>query len=79
MNINNATNPYMYTVYSNDRNCLYTKCPKSVFAAIAISSLTVGGDKLDEARDRVLAEWWTLYDNQIVSQRPPFPRPEAKE
>jgi hypothetical protein len=54
---------------------LFEKCPKSVFAAIAVSALTCGGDYLDEARERVTAEWWALYDNKIVAQKPPFPRP----
>ena len=58
---------------------LFDACPKAVIAAIAVSVLTVGGDELAMASSRFLAEWWTLYDNGIVPQRPPFPRAEAHE
>ncbi len=54
---------------------LFDKCPKSVFAAIAVSALTLGGDYLDEARIRVLKEWWVLHHNGIVPQKPPFAEP----
>lgn len=54
---------------------LYRDAPKAVLAAIAVSSLTLGGDYLDEAEKRVLSEWWILFDNAIVSQRPPGQRP----
>jgi hypothetical protein len=53
----------------------YEACPKAVFAAIAVSGMTNGGDRLDEAATLVLREWWILHDNGIVPQRPPFPRP----
>ena len=49
---------------------LYETCPKAVFAAIAVSALTGGGDYLDEARSRILAEWTCLHQNGIVSQAP---------
>ena len=65
--------------YSELTGDLYAKCPKSVFAAIAVSSLTTGGDYIEIARDAVLGEWWALYDNGIVPQRPTFPRPAMKE
>lgn len=54
---------------------LYESCPKAVFAAIAVSSLTCGGDWLEEAKDRLLREWWALYRAEIVPQKPPFPDP----
>lgn len=50
---------------------LYDKTPKAVFAAIAISALTCGGDQMSEARERILAEWLALYQNRIVPQKPP--------
>lgn len=50
------------------------KIPKMVALAVAISALTNGGDQLDRARERFIAEWWVLYDNKIVPQKPPFPR-----
>jgi hypothetical protein len=56
---------------------LFEACPKAVFAAIAVSALTVGGDYLEEAELRLLREWWTLYHNGIVPQKPCFPEPEA--
>ena len=54
---------------------LYQVCPKAVLAAIAVSALTVGGDYLDAGGRRVLKEWWVLYHNGIVPQRPPYPEP----
>jgi len=50
---------------------LYEDCPRAVFAAIAVSALTVGGDYLNEADFRLLREWWALYHCGIVPQRPP--------
>ena len=47
----------------------------AVLAAVAASALTVGGDYIDRAGVEILREWWCLYDNQIVPQKPPFPRP----
>jgi len=73
--ITKIENEYQHAV-SND---FYTKCPKAVFAAIAISSCTMGGDYIKEAQERVLTEWWALYDNMIVPQKPPYPRAENKE
>ena len=61
--------------YSEMTGDLYAKCPKSVFAAIAVSSLASWADQIDIARDLVLHEWWVLFDNGIVPQHPPFPRP----
>jgi hypothetical protein len=48
----------------------YAEIPKAVWAALAVSSLTQGGDYLDEARARVAAEWQALYQAGIVPQRP---------
>jgi hypothetical protein len=47
---------------------LYDKTPKAVLAAIAVSALTNGGDELDEAQARLLAEWGALHANGIVPQ-----------
>lgn len=58
---------------------LFEKCPKTVFAALTIASLTVGGDYLEEAEERIIHEWWVLFDNGIVPQKPPFPRPKREE
>lgn len=50
---------------------VFEACPKAVWAAIAISSLTCGGDELEQARERILSEWQALYDNGIVPQKLP--------
>ena len=49
----------------------YNHIPKAVWAAIAVSALTCGGDQLAEARKRVLNEWAVLHANKIVPQKPP--------
>jgi hypothetical protein len=54
---------------------LYAYTPKAVFAAVAVSALTIGGDYIEHANQRVIDEWWTLYDNGIGPQKPQFPRP----
>jgi hypothetical protein len=56
---------------------LYTDCPKAVFAAIAVSYATTGGDHMEAAEANVLREWWTLYENGIVPQKPNRAKPEA--
>lgn len=49
---------------------VYERCPKAVFAAIAVSALTAGGDQLDEATELVLKEWRVLHQNGIVQRGP---------
>jgi hypothetical protein len=49
----------------------YRKAPKTVLAAIAVSALTMGGDYLEEAEDRLLEEWAALHAAGIVPQSPP--------
>ena len=49
---------------------LYAKTPKAVFAAIAYSGASGGGDYPDRAIENFLHEWWTLYHNGIVPQKP---------
>ena len=49
---------------------LFDEIPKSVWAAIAISALTCGGDKLAEAPQLVAKEWEVLHLNGIVPQKP---------
>jgi len=48
----------------------YRDIPKAVFAAIAVSACTMGGEQLDTAERRVMAEWWTLHRAGIVPQKP---------
>lgn len=50
---------------------IFDLVPKAVFAAIAVSALTNGGDDLNEAMERVSEEWVILHINGIVPQRPP--------
>jgi hypothetical protein len=57
--------------YANALGDILDKAPKTVLAAIAVSALTTGGDEIQYARIRVLNEWQVLYDNGIVSQKPP--------
>lgn len=61
-------------VYAVELQDVYNAAPKAVLGAIAVSFATQGGDLLDEARARVLEEWWILHNAGIVPQRPPFPR-----
>ena len=65
MNLNNLTNDY-----AAELGALFDNCPKAVFAAIAVSALTCGGDQLGEAKARVLEEWEVLHRNGIVPQMP---------
>lgn len=53
----------------------YARVPKAVFAAVAVSALTIGGDYLDDAEPRFAREWWALYNAGVVSQRPTVPDP----
>jgi hypothetical protein len=53
---------------------VFAKAPKAVIAAVAVSSLTSGGDYLAEAETRFIEEWWCLYEAKIVPQKPPYPR-----
>jgi hypothetical protein len=61
-----TTNEYVMAVGET----LYRDTSKAVFAAIAVSALTQGGDAIDEVRERLVEEWWVLFDNGIVPQRP---------
>ena len=59
----------LHNEYAALLGSLFADCPKAVLAAIAISALC--GDDLNSAHENVLKEWWTLYDNGIVPQKPP--------
>ena len=50
---------------------LFDTCPKTVWAAIAISLCTCGGDRIEEAEQAILSEWQALYQAGVVSQKPP--------
>jgi len=49
---------------------IYEGIPKAVFAAIAVSLATGGGERLDEAQALILNEWQRLFENGIVPQKP---------
>lgn len=57
--------------YVKQLGALYAKVPKAVLAAIAVSSLTCGGDYIDRAEELLLWEWSCLWRNGIVPQKPP--------
>jgi hypothetical protein len=56
--------------YAEQLGTIFEDCPKAVFAAIAVSALTVGGDHLEDAPQRVADEWLALYQAGIVPQKP---------
>lgn len=70
MNLKNKSNEYQQALGD-----IFDKAPKAVLAAIATSALTCGGGELDQARDRALREWWVLYEQGIVPQKPTLPKP----
>ncbi len=49
----------------------YEKCPKAVFAAIAVSYAVNRGIPLEEVTSELLNEWKTLNGNNIVPQKAP--------
>ena len=55
---------------------IYHKCPKEVFAAIAVSALISDWDSWEIASPAVLNAWWQLFSCGAVSQKPPFPQPK---
>ncbi len=57
--------------YAAELGDLFDLAPKAVIAAIAVSALTIGGDRLEIARKRFAEEWQILFDNGIVPQAPP--------
>ena len=67
MNLKNNSNEYVEAVSKH----LFELCPKTVWAAIAISFCTSGGDRLDEAEQAIVSEWQALYQAGIVPQKPP--------
>jgi hypothetical protein len=56
---------------------MYERIPKAVWAAIATSALTHGGDEMEHAEFRVAYEWWSLHNAGIVPQKPYMPLPDA--
>ena len=57
---------------------LYAAIPKAVWAALAVSYASNGGDRVNDTdflRDAIVREWWILHNNGIVPQRPHLPNP----
>lgn len=69
-NLRNQTN-----VYADAIGDMIDRIPKSVLAAIAFSYASCGGDDFQAGVQNLIREWWVLYQNQIVPQKPPFPQP----
>jgi hypothetical protein len=65
----------LHNGYAAELGPWFDRIPKSVFAAIAVSALTQGGDYLEKATVRVCDEWRVLHDNGIVPQKPPKAAP----
>lgn len=53
----------------------YEKIPKAALAAIAVSFATCGGDQIEHAHERVVREWWVLFENGIIKRRPTVEKP----
>ncbi len=56
--------------YAEALGDLYEKTPKAVFAAMAVSFFTTGGDHMEDLIDRFHDEWVALYNSGIVPQKP---------
>ena len=67
--LGNKSNSYVWSM-DNGTSGLFDKIPKSVFAAMAVSALTCGGDYLEKASFVICKEWCALYDNGIITQKP---------
>lgn len=63
--LKNTTNEYAGLVED-----IFDKTPKAVFAAIAVSYATCGGDVPEKALPNIVHEWQLLFDNGIVTQDP---------
>ena len=48
----------------------YARIPKAIFAAVAYSSISSGGDFQEFAIKNFMHEWEILYQNGIVPQKP---------
>lgn len=60
------TNAYSQSV----NEALYSSVPRAVFAALAVSFGTNGGDHLDQTNKILSDEWQILFDQGIVAQKP---------
>ena len=60
----------LHNQYAEAAGDLLDEVPKAVWAAIAVSALTHGGDRIAQAKELVVKEWLTLHINGIVPQAP---------
>lgn len=67
--------PALGNEYAAQLGALFDEMPKAALAAVAVSALTSGGDRLELAALLVAVEWRCLNANGIVPQRP---GPEAR-
>lgn len=66
MNLKNNSNEYQKLLGED-----FDKIPKAVLAAIAISLANrITSDNFEESLAVVRSEWWILYENKIVPQKP---------
>lgn len=56
--------------YAKALGPILDEAPKAVLAAIAVSALTQGGDRLPDAKKRLADEWLILFENGVVPQKP---------
>lgn len=66
MHLKNLSNEYVTAMGKE----LFEQMPKTLLAAIAVSALTCGGDRLNEAAQEIAHEWFALHNNGIVPQKP---------
>lgn len=66
MHLKNLSNEYVTAMTTE----LFEQMPKTLLAAIAVSALTCGGDRLSEAASEIAHEWIALHNNGIVPQKP---------
>lgn len=68
---------YLQNTYARELGDLFDRMPKAVLGAVVVSFAdALTADIELHPRDQVLNEWWALYHNNIVPQRPPGPIPE---
>ena len=69
MNLNYTGNEYMDFLGDD-----FDRMPKAVLAAIAVSLASrLTSDNKEEAANLIRREWWILYQNGIIKQKPRVP------
>lgn len=65
--LNKLSNGYVDAIPAH----VYENTPKAVWAAIAISLATCGGDRIGDAARAIIYEWGILHGNGIIPQPVP--------